>query len=313
MVQSKPKGKSSFTPEQKEQYKAQKESEKQELQALYNNFMEKKTIKDFIGIVANYKQMHNYSLRNLCLVMAQAEKRNNTKFVGILNGFVNWKKQDIQVLRGSKGYKILIPMFKKKESEEKETNTDEDKKEKTLTFFKIGNVFDISQTSEYESYLEEQKEINEKIMKNSEIDYNTALNFVSTHFPKVKIIEEFKDQEKKGSYDPLSHKITLYQGSSHTLYHEIGHFLTISVLKIAGDITKDYAKNEVLAELSSYLLLKKFDEAITYNFAYSNVWANRITNIFELEEFEKIFKIISKYITTLKVSEENEKKKYDGL
>jgi hypothetical protein len=296
MVQSKPKGKSSFTPEQKEQYKAQKESEKQELQALYNNFMEKKTIKDFIGIVANYKQMHNYSLRNLCLVMAQAEKRNDTKFVGILNGFVNWKKQDIQVLRGSKGYKILIPMFKKIENEERRTNANEDEKKKTLTYFKTGNVFDISQTSEYQNYLNEQKEIDEKIMKNSEIDYNTALNFVSTHFPKVKIIEEFKDQKKKGSYDPLSHKITLYQKSSHTLYHEIGHHITISVLKIAGDITKDYAKNEVLAELSSYLLLKKFDETINYNFAYSNIWANRITELFELDEFIKCYKAISQYI-----------------
>ncbi|MHA2087766.1 MAG: hypothetical protein ACW972_05800, partial [Promethearchaeota archaeon] len=208
-------------------------------------------------------------------------------------------KQKIQVLRGSKGYKILIPMFKKKESEEKESNTDEDKKEKTLTFFKIGNVFDISQTSEYESYLKEQKEIDEKIMKNSEIDYNTAKSFVSTHFPKVKIKEEFKDQEKKGSYNPLSQNITLHERSSHTIFHETGHHITISVLKIAGDISKDYAKNEVLAELTAYLLLKKFDETITYNFAYSNVWANRITNIFEVDEFITFFKTLSQYIDKL--------------
>ena len=82
--------------------------------------------------------------------------------------------------------------------------------------------------------------------------------------------------------------------------HELGHHLTISVLKIAGDITKDYAKNEVLAELSSYLLLKKFDETITYNFAYSNVWANRITEIFEVDEFIKCYKAISNYIFSLK-------------
>jgi len=296
IAQSKPKGKRTFTPEQKEQYKTQKESEKQELQALYNNFMEKKTIKDFIGIVANYKQMHNYSLRNLCLVLAQSEKRNDTKFVGILNGFVNWKKQEIQILRGSKAYKVLVPMFKKIENEEKKTNANKDKQEKTLTYFKTGNIFDISQTSKFENFKKEQKAIDEKIMKNSEIDYNTALNFVSTHFPKATIKEDFKDQDKKGSYDPLSHEIILYQKSSHTLYHETGHYITISLLKIAGHITKDYAKNEVLAELTAYLLLKKFDETITYNFAYSNVWANRITEIFEIDEFIKCYKTISNYI-----------------
>ena len=55
--QSKPKNKRSFTPEQKEQYKQKKEAEKLEIQNLYEQFLAKKTIQDFIGIIANYKQM----------------------------------------------------------------------------------------------------------------------------------------------------------------------------------------------------------------------------------------------------------------
>ncbi len=133
-------------------------------------------------------------------------------------------------------------------------------------------------------------------MKNSEIDYSTAMNFVSTNFPKVIIREEFKDQAKKGSYDPISLKITLNEKTSQALFHEIGHYLTIEVLKIAGDIIKEYAKNEVLAELTSYQLLKKFDETLSYNFAYSNVWADKITELFELDEFIKCYQAISKYI-----------------
>ena len=88
----------------------------------------------------------------------------------------------------------------------------------------------------------------------------------------------------------------------------MGHHISISVLEVAGDITKDYAKNEVLAELICFLLLQKFDEEIikTYNFKYSNVWANRINTIFEIEEFEKIFKIIAKYLTNLKGDEKDE-------
>lgn len=58
--------KSSFTPEQKEEYKTRKEAEKQQVYERYQKFLEKKTIKDFIGIIASYKTMHKYTLRNIC-------------------------------------------------------------------------------------------------------------------------------------------------------------------------------------------------------------------------------------------------------
>jgi len=136
-------------------------------------------------IIANYKQLHKYSLRNICLVLAQAEKREDNEFVGVINSFLNWKKQEIQILKGSKGFKVIVPIFRKKEEENKQKT----KEEKTLTYFKVGNVFDISQTSEYENYKKEQEEIDNIIMKNSEIEYSTALNFTKTNFIKVKILE----------------------------------------------------------------------------------------------------------------------------
>lgn len=145
------------------------------------------------------------------------------------------------------------------------------------------------------NYLREQEEIDEKIMKNHEIDYNTALDHAKEKYPNVSLTEDFKHQEKKGSYDPLTHQITIYERSSHTIFHELGHHITISLLKIAGDIRKDYAKNEVLAELTAYLLMKSFDEKVQYNFAYSNCWSNRITDAFKLEEFERAFKSITHY------------------
>ena len=239
--------------------------------------------------------MHQYSLRNTCLVLAQAERRGDNKFIGILNGFQNWKKQNIQILKNSKSYQILIPMFRKV-LEEMESEPEEEEKQKTINFFKVGNVFDMWQTTEYECYLEEERQIDEKIMQNTEIDYNTAFNFVATNFPKIKIEENFTPLRKKGVYEPLSHNIILYEKSSNTLFHEIGHNISISLLGIAGHISKNYAKNEVLAELTSYLLLKRFDEAISYNFAYSNVWANKITELFELDEFIKCYQAISKHI-----------------
>ena len=297
--------KKTFNPEQKEKYRQQKEAEKQQLVELYEKFLEKHTIKDFIGIIANYKTMHKYSIRNIFLVLAQAEDRKDSKFVGVLNSYQNWKKQNIQVLKGSKGYKVLVPIFSKIKSlesnpQEQEATTEQDKK--VLSYFKLGNTFDISATSEYENYLKEQKEIDKVIMKNAEIDYSIALNFVKSHFPEVKIIEQFKDQSTKGQYDPLTKEIFLYEKSSHTVFHEIGHHLTLSVLKFE---IAEYAKKEVLAELSAYLLMSRFDENIDYNFKYSNVWSNRIRDTFEIQEFEHYFKVLTKFLDNFTINQES--------
>ncbi len=89
-----------FTPAQKELYIKKKESEKLEIHDLYKKFLAKKTIQDFIGIIANYKQIHTYSMRNTLLALAQAEDREHKEFVGVLNSlnsrcifnFLNKKK-----------------------------------------------------------------------------------------------------------------------------------------------------------------------------------------------------------------------------
>ena len=110
IAQSKTKGRRTFTSQQKELYKTKKEAQKHDLEDLYKQFMEKKTIKDFIGIVANYKQMHQYSLRNTCLVLAQAQKREDNKFVGIINGFHNYQHHRVlqQVLFVKKSPPLLL-------------------------------------------------------------------------------------------------------------------------------------------------------------------------------------------------------------
>ncbi len=300
-IKSKTRYKKSFTVAQKEKYRQKKESEKLEIQGLYTRFLAKQTIQDLIGIIAQYKQLYNYSIRNRILVIAQAEDREHAEFVGVLNSFLSWKKQDIQILKGSKGYKILVPIFRKEEKEE-ETTQAEGEQKKILSFFKLGSVFDISQTTEYESYLKERTEIDEKIMKNHEIEYGMAFDFVEKNFPRISRKEDFKHQEMKGSYHPLTHQITIYEKSSHTIFHEVGHFISIKVLKIAGDIREDYAKNEILAELTAYLLMRSFDENIIYNFAYSNFWSSKITDTFEIEEFEEDFKTITHYLEQFKTT-----------
>ncbi|UCC19602.1 MAG: hypothetical protein JSV62_16125, partial [Promethearchaeota archaeon] len=175
------------------------------------------------------------------------------------------------------------------------TEQDQDP-QKVLSYFKLGNVFDISQTTEYESYLKEQQEIDKVIMKNAEVDYKVALDFTKTHFPELTIKEDFKQQETKGTYSPDLKEIVLYEKSSHSIFHELGHHITITVLSIGF---KEYSKNEILAEISSYLLTSRFDENIEYNFKYSNVWSYRIIESFTIEEFEQCFKKLNTYINNL--------------
>ncbi|MBY8985255.1 MAG: hypothetical protein KGD65_09325 [Candidatus Lokiarchaeota archaeon] len=49
----------------------------------------------------------------------------------------------------------------------------------------------------------------------------------------------------------------------------------------------------------AYLLLKRFDETIDYNFAYSNVWTSKITDLLEVDDFIFSFKSIAQYIEKL--------------
>jgi len=301
ILDNKPQGKNNyekkFTPEQKQYYRQQKEIEKKEFYELYKKFVEKKTIQDFIGIIADYKQVHHYSFGNFFYIMAQAEERGDKKFVGIMNSYQNWQKQSIQVLKGSKAYKVRVPIFHKIKKDELFLGEFKETEEKILSYFKHGNTFDIWQTSEYENYLKEQEKIDEVIMKNAEIDYEVALNFVKEYFPEVEITEDFKHQEKKGSYLPAFNHITIHERSSHTVFHEIGHHITIKKLQIAKHPKEDYAFNEVLAEMTAYFLMKSFDESIKYNFAYSNVWSGRIEENFEVDEFITLTTKILDFIT----------------
>ncbi len=199
------------------------------------------------------------------------------------------------MLKGSKAYKVLVPIFKKIKTLELDSDGEEKEKDRqTLAFFKIGNTFDISQTSEYENYLKESEEIDNVIMKNAEIDYNIALNFAKDNFPELTIKEDFKSQDTKGQYDPATKEIFIYEKSSHTVFHELGHHIVKASLAL--DINS-YAKNEVLAELSAYMIMIRFDECIDYNFKYSNIWSNRITDTFDIEEFEQYYKKLTAFLS----------------
>jgi len=312
------KGFREFTEEEKEQYKQQKEQEKKEVEENFQNFLINQSVKDVTEIIEKSQeipsfqaqetessdemetqeelgsspQIHGYSIRNYLLVLSQARKRQDDNFVGIINSFWNWKKQGASVLKNpdkSKpySYKILVPVS--------EGNI--------LKGFKLGSVFDISQTNQFEDYLKQREEKEKEILWRDEIEYNRAIEFVKANFSEITINEDIADSDIRGSFDPATKVLNIQEKTSHTVFHELGKYISIANLQVSEDVGEGSVKEEILAEITCYLLMKKFEKAeefkINYDFGYSNCWALNILDEFKFREFEDIYKKISDYVKDL--------------
>jgi len=305
-----------FTPEEKEEYRKQKEAEKKEAEENFQDYLEEQTIKDVVDIIEKAKeipdyqppesveeteiseemdslrQIHGYSIRNYLLVLSQARKRKDDKFVGIINSFWNWKKQKANVQKNPDkdkpySYKILVPV----------------EKDGVLKGFKLGSVFDISQTDKYEEYLNRAEELKKQIEWQDEIEYDQAVKFVNTNFSDISLEEDLKKGDTRGSYEAESKTINIHEDTSHTVFHELGKYIVYSELELGENVEEGSMKEEILAEITCYLLMKKFEEEseykINYNFGYSNCWALNILDEFKFRKFENIYATISDYVKKL--------------
>lgn len=112
------------------------------------------TDKDWIHYLTFCSSFYNYSYNNIILIMMQ---RPDATFVA---GFTAWKKMNRYVKKGEKGMGILCPCIRKvtnfKEPDNKKVYHDEEAEKevkKVVAGFKIGYVFDISQTDGDDSQL----------------------------------------------------------------------------------------------------------------------------------------------------------------
>ena len=185
---------------------------------------------------------------------------------------------------------ILCPIFFKKDSSDENPNDDD---KNILKSFILKPVFDFSQTQEfnkYESEIYDNKTI---------IDFNTTLSFIKNNFKDIVI--NIKDINERGFYNPLNKEITINnEKNPYTLLHEFSHFLTNDIKDIKDITIKgNYAKNEIIAELTSFLILKKFFNQNEFNFNYSNIWTSNL-NEFNINEFNKLLNKVLMIINNLK-------------
>lgn len=239
------------------------------------NYLDSEQFKSFLDMMSKF---HNYSLNNIHLLKMQNPN------VSRVASFNKWKTDfDRTVKKGSKALKIWVPYQVKtkipvnqKELSFSPSENEMEEKEVTVTRFKLGNVFDVSQTEGKEL----PKAINELTgsVKDYEDLYRAAKavsmdNQVSISF------EEIKRGSANGYYSPDENRIVISKGLKgqeqilKTIFHEMAHSdLHRGTNAQYGD--DQYRKQELQAESVAYVVANHFGfDTSSYSFGYLAIWA----------------------------------------
>ena len=239
------------------------------------NYLDSEQFKSFLDTMSKF---HNYSLNNIHLLKMQ---NPNVSHVASFN---KWKTDfERTVKKGSKALKIWVPyQVKTKISANQNelsfspSETEMEEKEVTVTRFKLGNVFDVSQT--------EGKELPKAIheLTGSVKDYEDlyrAAKAVSMDNQVPISFEDIKRESANGYYSPDENRIVIskgLKGQEHilkTIFHEMAHSdLHRGTNAQYGD--DQYRKQELQAESVAYVVANHFGfDTSSYSFGYLAIWA----------------------------------------
>ena len=239
------------------------------------NYLDSDQFKSFLDTMSKF---HNYSLNNIHLL-----KMQNPNVTQVAS-FNKWKTDfDRTVKKGAKALKVWVPYQVKTKIPEnqKELNfspseNEMDQKEITVSRFKLGNVFDVSQT--------EGKELPKAIheLTGSVKDYEDlyrAAKAVSMDNQVPISFEEIKRENTRGYYSPSENRIVIskkLKGEEHilkTIFHEMAHAdLHKGTNAQYGD--DQYRKQELQAESVAYVVASHFGfDTSSYSFGYLAIWA----------------------------------------
>ena len=239
------------------------------------NYLDSDQFKSFLDTMSKF---HNYSLNNIHLL-----KMQNPNVTQVAS-FNKWKTDfERTVKKGAKALKIWVPYQvkttipdKQKELTFGQPEKEMDQKEITVTRFKLGNVFDVSQT--------EGKELPKAIheLTGSVKDYEDlyrAAKAVSMDNQVPISFEEIKRENTRGYYSPNENRIVIskkLKGEEHilkTIFHEMAHAdLHKGTNAQYGD--DQYRKQELQAESVAYVVASHFGfDTSSYSFGYLAIWA----------------------------------------
>jgi antirestriction protein ArdC len=207
---------------------------------------------------------------------------------GDARGFNQWKEAGRSVKKGSKAIYILVPMIYKVKKEDAEP-------EEKLIGFKAMPVFRVEDTEgDALDYEERFKEFDPDSFPL--IDVAKALNIT---------VQAGLTGTAGGWYMPGDDSITLGSNSHRTFLHELSHAIDE---RLPGK-SKDYAYNEVVAELSSAFLASLYGGKVELEntTAYIQGWSGGKHAAFAITKAIERVEQIYLYINTVKNQENLQK------
>lgn len=226
-------------------------------------------------------KFYHYSPRNLQLLLAQ------NPHIQQVASYQSWQKDfERQVVKGEKALKVFVPLLVKQKDDNGNFIVDDNGEIQTRTIYKLGNVFDVSQTEgkalpqpvyRLESSVEGYKELYQAIK------YINSQNDVSIHFDTL-------PGGVNGLYQPLENRIVISnRGMSEaqiikTLIHETAH----AQLHQKGNVNQlsdEYAIQELRAESIAYVVANHYGiDTSEYSFGYLHVWSGDKVDYSDLEK-----------------------------
>ena len=274
-----------------------------------SRFSSESDLKKFLDNMVNF---NNYSLNNQYLIWLQ---KPDSKYVTSFNAF---SKMGYYINKGEKGIKILFPVFLKfikvdtndsqfkikpiyllteeelKKLKDKEDNSVTFYKEKA-TYFKVGNVFDVSQTT---MPFEEIDSSLNPILEDSRADGITDIFIRAIYKDGIKVKYEDIDSGAKGYCDFDNKTIVVKKNLSDlmrlkVIIHEYAHSLAHTHLK---DNNKEYQEHreqyESEAEAIAYVVSKYLGlDTKNYSMTYLYSWSKNK----DFKELDDSFETINRF------------------
>lgn len=214
----------------KEERRAEVEEHIQNLQQGVREYIESNRYKELLD---NMTKFHDYSINNTISIVLQ--KPDAT----LVASYTKWKSLNRQVSSGEKGiailcpvkYKVMkeVPLLDKNGKIQQDINGQEIKKQEyqDIVYYKIGYVFDKSQTQQIEGKKEYILDPISELEDEYDGQYEEMMNGIKS-ISAVPITFESIKSGAKGYYDDKNGKIVINEGMSEsqtlkTMFHEIAH------------------------------------------------------------------------------------------
>jgi hypothetical protein len=271
-------------------------------------------IKEFLKFQSKF---YNYSFNNQFILYMQAVQRKIQ--IEQVASFDFWKKQKndkgekVSVKRGSKGLKVFVPIeYILYEQDNKGNFILNDKNKKTPKLddngnvikklgFKLGNVFDVNQTTAKTIGVYKELEYRNSIIKISDNVYYELKSSIEKSF-QINITEKIMIDSACGGYCKYSSNSIVINSNPErtvamkisTLFHELGHSLMHSNLVLNGKVNENElhrGMREGQAEAFSYVL-SSFIGVENKSELYIKTWGN------DKDSLKECISTISKAVKT---------------